>query len=459
MLTRQSNVQKENALSLNLLNSAAKSDYVKNILQELSEPLITRIIEPLQQAVSEVKQYHELSKPHQNAIKKLAEHHSNKERQYARQFYHLSYHEMIEDLRHVDHLLAQFKETLQSVTTHVKTRDDIAKVIKIIVDLGFIYVEFLEKEDEKLFSALKNQLFSSDVENAARVMHTEFDDSQDLWAVTHGVSTGSDDFIKKSEDRDGIGMGSGKSVFKCVDTEKRFLLIAEAYDKARKQDPDSDKLLDFLQSYKIPTTKKTIADTYGDAVFDALLVELNKEPNQRQLKRLANRYAPQGEKLANAEQVPTVATFSGSTARPIITLFLMKGFESEGKYDLDKLQVLANCIAGLFVYAGHHSYSETAEAYNKALDYMLIDGMENNKLSSDIIAKMNAAKEAGLFAEEQLGRYYRYGNYPSFLHAHYRDDVISAKALHQTGLFVQKIQASVGQVNAESIKQMANGYC
>jgi len=75
--------------------------------------------------------------------------------------------------------------------------------------------------------------------------------------------------------------------------------------------------------------------------------------------------------------------------------------KSDGTFDFDLTQMITNCLMAFLVHAGHHSVVEVAECYNRLLDYIAIDHLEQKGPSPTMV--------------ESLLPYFRIGSYHSFL--------------------------------------------
>ena len=102
--------------------------------------------------------------------------------------------------------------------------------------------------------------------------------------------------------------------------------------------------------------------------------------------------------------MPLIASVSGSTARVLTALFDAEAFTQDGMIDLENIQIFSNCVMGFFIRAGHHSFLEVAETYNRAIDFVVLEHADTlrDALDADV--------------PEQYLPYFRYGNYRSFIH-------------------------------------------
>jgi hypothetical protein len=217
-------------------------------------------------------------------------------------------------------------------------------------------------------------------------------------------------------------MEPGKAIFWGVSTEERLRHIAMRYQETKTDSP-----------HRAQEIKQTALKEYGKEIAQILCPETEAK-EAINFKLLANKVAPQSEKLSRDAGVPMIAATSGSLARPVIALMMHDGFYSAGKIDFDKLQIFSNVIAGFFAHAGHHSITEVAETYNKALDFMLRNDKENLpkeiiEIIEDIAAQEQCGELSSAEAAEQLimriNRHYQYGDYETFLHDRYRDSIVS----------------------------------
>ncbi|MFY7698397.1 MAG: hypothetical protein ACOVQX_06285 [Legionella sp.] len=144
-----------------------------------------------------------------------------------------------------------------------------------------------------------------------------------------------------------------------------------------------------------------------------------------------NRVRTWFEKLANQDaldkpSLPLIASPSNATAKVFTMSQGMGLFLQGGQFNLDKAQIFANCVMAYLVYSGHHSFLEVAEIWNRQLDFVAIE--HPKQLPSGVIPSQPTEKRYidDVNVPERKLPYALVGNYSSFLHPSYRDNVIKA---------------------------------
>jgi hypothetical protein len=426
----------ENTFAEEMLAEAAKNEYIKIRLQELANVLKQLVLAPLIKAADQSNSFQELEQNYKkqafgDAIIKLATNQSNERMQYGASMRaaFVSHKEIISDIKNVRTLLTTLNNAISTILK-IETIEGIAVVLKAFVDLGVAYIDWMklpEKNSDK-YNIIKNEVFSSSRELSARITRKEMG-LPDVLSMRCGIGQTSNDLIFKSTVKDFIQVTEpGKSIFFGVSTEQRLKLMRTAYQKhygawlLSKSENDLKK---------IEEIKKNCLKEYGEKAAE-MLFSGDKE-SEIDFKSLAKKLFSQYEKFSIMTDLPMLATTSGSTARPIIALLMKDAFYTENKIDLDKLQVLSNCLAGFMVHAGHHSISEVAEIYNKAIDYMLIHDSQNiPDTMIEIMIKVEEKEKSGELTSDkalawftkEIGYYYVYGNYETFLNSNYRKKVM-----------------------------------
>ncbi|GEM_PF-3735319 len=239
--------------------------------------------------------------------------------------------------------------------------------------------------------------------------------SEKMLAITYGIGTElNKDLVSK--DTEVKGCFSGKAKFFIPSTEKRFEMLINQFDALSNNDSQAkNALADKLNYYGIPLNK---ADRESSSVY-------------------AKRHMPWFKKLSKengTDSLPLIASTSSSTARLLITLLHLDLFNKpDESFDLDKAQIVANCLMGYFVFCGHHSFLEVIEIWNRLLDYMAI--YHADKLPKHIFTANSSHKlyiEAPLV--ERALPYARIGDYRSFLHTQYERIILERAKLYMKSL-------------------------
>ncbi|RDI42722.1 hypothetical protein AQULUS_11620 [Aquicella lusitana] len=459
-------IEIENRLSEAMLRQAADDPRIKKVLSELCVVFQQSVMKPIEIAVSKINNFDALPVYMKQSVQSLAERHSAEEKQYgailADQFAKAS--DITCSIENIKILLGEINNRLLAVQ-RIETVDDIVKVLKLIVDLGNCYAEYFPddlhgSEFKKIFTMLNPSREEYDV----RLRRTELGEKPQL-AISYGIGTQQDkDIVAENMGIQSGGRIAGKAVFAGLSMQKRIELIVQQYDEAKKSydklkleltraeenlalagkenEPPADEKIIKTLSDQCDDLKKALAETEKNKLLPRLkkmqFYGIPLLPHARQpLSEYAARYQTAIEKLAKMDPLnqhttlPLIASVSGSTARPMITLLDVSALITGKGFDFDKAQILANCIMGFFLQAGHHSYLEVAEVYNRVLDYVAIEHPE-------LLPKwmMPALPSAGPYGKsqdmvEKKMPYYVIGDYRSFLHPSYADEVLEKAKLDQ----------------------------
>ncbi|MFI5140464.1 MAG: hypothetical protein ACHQIM_21775 [Sphingobacteriales bacterium] len=422
----------ENDLGRAMLSECAVNNHIKDTLQSLADVLQQKILNPIIEATAIVAHFDEI-KPveFRAAITQLANMHSDQEKQYGgllRSQYQTG-NEITNDITKIHHLLTTLKQTLNNIKETATTADKMAQVIKVIVDLGYGYVEKLPNlrvDHKEPFDLVKSMIWPSPEEMNVRIMREERDKIP-KYATQLGI--GRDDLMPMEEAQKVPHFIAGKSVFLGIDIEERLKITAEEFDRI------NTKLKMALKAQDLVLIKKTSQEhtdflekqsTNFGSLWVAALTNRQDVPegvlkaflamNPGEFQAFAKKFEPASIKLAKSIDSPLVATISGSAARPLIALQHLGAFYTNGKFDHEKAQILANCIMGLFVQAGHHSFLEVAESYNRLIDYIVLEQVE----------MLPEAASQKLIIESILP-YFHAGDYESFLNINYREVIMPYK--------------------------------
>ncbi|HVE44758.1 MAG TPA: hypothetical protein VNC84_06460 [Gammaproteobacteria bacterium] len=385
-------IEVENKLAYNMLEEAVTNADVKRALREISLVLISNVLMPIRQKLSEVRQFSDLPKEYREMLENLAAEHSAEKRQYGAVMPEVRSSQIIlSSMENIQHLIDAQEECLLNIDT-IDTVDKMAVALKIIVELGYTHYEAPESWHHEHFTVINDLISPTREEVDIRVFRSELGEPAQL-ALTHGIGTAASDLGLESA---GQGYSAGKAAFSVVSMETRLKLLCRDYDSTRLA-----KYADKMAYYKIPLNRD------------------EREP----IEVYANRWTTFFEKLIKdprtGKSLPLIASVSRATARVIVTLQDLEALNKpDGSFDFDKAQIIANCIMGFIVYGGHHSIAEVAEVYNRLLDYIAI-------------RKLETTGSTPAMTETRMP-YYRIGDYPSFFNRAYVNHVIKdeTKARH-----------------------------
>lgn len=389
-MLRKDFIEIENHLAYEMLEESLINPNIKQALKDISSLLLFNVLTPIREKLIKVGQFSELPIEYQEIIKNLAAEHTAEKRQYGAVMPEVaSSKDIICSINNIQKFLDAQENVLQNIAK-VNTVDQMAVVLKIIVELGCTYYEAPQTyHHHATFENIKNLIAPSTEEIDIRLFRTELGESP-KFALTYGIGTTEKDLGLQSQ---GEGRIAGKSIFGTVNMKTRLELLCAEFDKTQ-----SVKYADKMAYYKIPLNKN------------------EREP----LEIYAKKWETCFEKLIKEDpktqtSLPLVASVSRATARVIVTLQDLGAFnKSDGSFDFDKAQIVANCIMGFIVHAGHHSTVEVAEVYNRLLDYVAIDNLEKTGTTPEMV--------------ETKMPYYHVGNYHSFFNKPYADKIIEAES-------------------------------
>lgn len=389
-------VYTENRLAYSILREAASNHQIKKNLKEIAAVLITNVLNPMRAIISQAKQFTDINPQHQQLFTEMAAEHSAEKRQYGAVMPEVaSAKDILQSMPKLHELIERQANVLNNIDA-VHSIDDMAIVMKIMVELGYTYYEAKVSEVQSLdindpkykeFKFIQDIIAPNSVELDSRISRAELNESPRL-SLSFGIGTEEDDFVQQCDKR---GRNTGKSVFAAVSMQTRLELICKEYDKTH-----SNQTRAKMQTYQIP---------------------LN--PTERSsLPYYAKRWKSFFEKLVadpiTGETLPLIAGVSRATARLLVTLQHLNAFQkADGHFDFDKLQIIANCIMGFIVHGGHHSLDEVGEVYNRTIDCASIQFLEKKQQPIIPIAKEKNA-------EVKLP-YYHVGNFCSFFHSSIRN--------------------------------------
>lgn len=377
-------IEVENALSYKMLEEAAANTVIKQTLREISLVLISNVLTPIRQKLKEVKQFSDLPKEYQEMLENMAAEHSAERRQYGALMPEIESSQIIlSSMENIQQLIDAQEKYLLNIDK-ISTVDEMAVALKIIVELGYTHYEAPESWHHEHFKTINDFVSTTKEEIDIRVFRSELGEAAQL-ALTHGIGRTATDLGLQSA---GKGYNAGKAAFSTVSMKARLELLCKEYDRTKLA-----KYADKMTYYKIPLDKdeREPIEVY-EKKWETFFEKLIKDPITK-------------------ESLPLIASVSRATTRVIVTLQDLEAFnKQDGSFDFDKAQILANCMMGFIVYAGHHSIVEVSEVYNRLLDYVAIKTLEKTGPTPTMT--------------ETKMPYYRMGNYPSFFNKAYVNHII-----------------------------------
>ncbi len=378
-MLRKNYIEIENELAHKMLKEATTNNDIKKVLLEISVVLIAKVLTPIRQALTETKQFSDLSKPYQEMLENLAAEHSAEKLQYGALMPEVeSSRAILSSMSNMQKLIDAQEKFLLNIEK-ISTIDEMAIALKIIVELGFNYYEAPETWHHDHFDLINNLISPTKEEIDIRVFRSELNEPAKL-ALTHGIGKTEEDLGLKSL---GKGYNAGKAAFSTVSMKTRLELLCKEYDETK-----LEKCADKMAYYKIPLIKseRKPIESYANK-WETFFEKLIKNPESK-------------------ESLPLIASVSRATARVMVTLQDLEAFNKlDGSFDFDKAQIFANCMMGFIVHAGHHSTVEVAEVYNRLLDYVAIEHLGKTGPTPE----MTEAKMP----------YYHVGNHLSFFNKSY----------------------------------------
>lgn len=381
----QSLIEIENHLAIEMLQETLTNATIKQSLKAITKVLIFNVLIPIRTELSQVKQFTDLSLPYQEAIKHLAVEHTAEGRQYGAVMPEVaSSKDIICSIDKIQNLLNAQENAVENIDT-IKTIDQLAVVIKIMIELGCLYYEAPQiYAHHEMFDNLKNMISPDIEEKDIRILRTELGEPP-MFALTYGIGTKDKDLGLQSR---GEGRITGKSIFGTVKMKKRLKLLCAEFDRTH-----AANYAEKMAYYKIPLNKS------------------EREPIEVYAKKWKTCFEKSIKDPLTKISSPLIASVSGATARVLVTLQDLGIFnKSDGSFDFDKAQIIANCLMGFIVHAGHHATVEVAEPYNRLLDYVAINNLEKS-CSKPVMIEKNMP-------------YYHTGNYYSFFNRAYADKII-----------------------------------
>ncbi len=418
MLKKDVRVTFENKLAELLLRESVNNPFIKQTLTKISELVKAEILLPLMQAARK-PQFSDMPIEFQNAITNLAKLHSNTRQQYGALLRHKysDYASILSDMANVRELLTLMHDAL--TVKNQWQEDDVIKLLACITHLSFSYVEHLPslRKNEQEFKKLYDLLWPSPCEIAVRVSREELGQGFQVTSKL-GLRALEKDLTLRTPPMAAstIHYDSGKSFFGAISMLERLKIILRDFEK-----------LTFNLNINEPEEKSNAQQAYQrflenlTAIFGKTFTDklINGEINKENLYTIAQSFTPSTIKLATRENQLLIASLSGTTARILITVCHLGGFKDSKNFSrFDKAQILSNACAIFFMLAGHHSLMEVAAIYNNLIDYFMF-----NKVKT-LPAKFFSKKHSFIPLENYLP--YHKGTVASFLHPHYRDNILQS---------------------------------
>lgn len=394
--------QSESFLAKSMLDEILINQDVKSILGEVADQLRHTVLIHALNAIKNINQFGNFTPSLQTIFNNLAIKHSKDDELIGALLPNYTHEELLQT-PNLGLLLTKIEQTLES--DHIKnttTVQEILSVMKAFDDIGMYYFldDTVKNNNLSEYELIKNMIFLTKEEADMRFVREE-----ECFAITYGIGTEWE--VDLTENNLQGKCCSGKAKYFIPPVETRFQLFMDKFDKAITNNNEQEKarLKNTLNYYGIPLEK-----------------------NKRKLTSAyySKSYQPWFEKLAkdyDGNSLPLIASPSSSTARLFITLLHLNIFDKlDGTFDLDKAQIIANCIMAYFVFCGHHSFLEVTEIWNRALDYLII--YQPTKFPAQLYS---ATYSDDLYINKPIVEralpYARIDNYKSFFHLCYADQV------------------------------------
>lgn len=366
----------ENHIAQQTLQSAVNHPEVKALLFEAAIKLIESVLIPLRRAITDAGSYSALSRDYQKAFYNLAAELSLERHQHGAVLPEIkTSNEILGSAKLMHHMLDECERCLLQLRD-IHSVAEILRVLKVIIQLAYVYHEGPAAWHGEEFAAVSSLVTHTKEESDIRITRPELGEAPML-ALTTGIGQEQRDLALASE---GKGYYCGKSHFGAVGMRARLQLLCQQYDKTK-----LPLFAEALLYYRIPLEASLRKDfnvyvTANETWFE----KLARDPVTKQ-------------------SHPLVASYSHSMSRSLVVMQDFKFFNTpEGRVDLNKAQLFANCILAFLIHAGHHSFFEAAEAYNRFIDYIALK-------TAPLPAPENGCAE-------ELLPYYRVGSYSSFFH-------------------------------------------
>jgi hypothetical protein len=489
-------INEDSAFGKAILTELVKSPNAKQAIAEVGDSIINVVIVPILTKLKKDGAPVELTGEENDVIKQLAEQHSSTGKQWGAVMPHLTQAQIMSSDDQKIALLEKLSQQLSSQAIEdVTTIDEMGLVLKSLVDCSFCYVEKLNSIHSPDFTLIKDTIFPTPEEFAARISRKDLGQKAQS-AIQYGIGTipgvdiaedGNIDAAIKGGDIPIRNHATGKSFFGEVSSQTRAKLVAASHPgmiadlsnsiKQINQTIEAiEKKIQTLPSNADSNEKRELTEEHKKLLEAKSSLELKSNTLILDLKfYTSNATAPKSgiEKLAARDGIanqtgatlPLIATTSGSTGRVLIALEDLGAFTADnGGFDATKAQYVAAGICGAFVHGGHHSVLEVGEAYNRLLDYDAIKEVEKqdtrfeylSKIEGELtedesseLATINAlrAKESG--SVERSKPYYIIGDSGSLIPEDLRPAVIAT----QGALLCTEVSKDFKAALAQSIHQ------
>src|SRR5262249_1530862 len=137
--------------------------------------------------------------------------------------------ELLTSIRSIKEFLDKQEQMLRSID--VDSVDDMAIILKIMVELGYIYYEAPNEWHSKDFGFIKDLISPTTEEIDIRLFRKELG-QEPQFSLSFGIGTDECDLGNQS---DGVGRSTGKSVFGAVSMHARLSQIISDYDKTKSE--------------------------------------------------------------------------------------------------------------------------------------------------------------------------------------------------------------------------------
>lgn len=411
--------QVDSEFGLAVVESVVKFKPCKEALakagEKLNETIVRPILEKLTKHVYKNEEEMIFSNDENQTIEFLIREHSKDGMQWGGCMREHAKKEIAEDNKLKVKLLEKISCYLSFAIEEMDNKNKLAYTMKAITDCCFCYVEYVPSEKKGSdYINLKTKLMPISTELAMRIPYEEV--AFEPHIATSFGSKRENNVIPKTE-RDKIPDSErmdqcGKSQFAGIDFLAligrviwRYVFAHADYEREKDETfsletrqmrlKDLKKWADFMDSFGIPLLEEERRFKLGTVLYTCLRaaachfgetakVVCKISPNAIGSVPPDDRHAaldffrdklPRIQQLALsrpelADQLPLIASSSGTTARTLIALQNMRLFtKNDETFDVEIAQYMAIALCGTLVYGGHHSVLEVGDIYNRLLEY------------------------------------------------------------------------------------------
>ncbi len=440
----------ENSLAITMLAEIAANGKIKSTLDEISTALVSTVLEPIIHAVSDegIDSLTQAPSLIQELVTILAKRYFAAEKPFGAVSPEFATPEDItSSVGNIKRFLNIIKKILNSAID-ISSIDEAHTFLGSMAYLNWFYCDYLDYLHSNEFTNLKDMLWPTPEELDVRITRVDLGEAPQL-AISAGIGTvfGKDLALESQK----IGVVAGKSLWGGLSMEKRFELLTKRFDAALEKykefkdkmselkiqisNADQEKSFVLIDKEKLKKQLEEFKNelkAFKKKEYQPLLLKMQyyKMPLLKNMREPLSTYAKSSEttfqklvKIEKEKSLPLLSSVSGSTARALIAYTDIGCFsKTDGRFDLDKAQIAANCLMAFYIHAGHHSFSETAEIYNRLLDFIAIEHPEQLPLNVISNSPTTSYMDSVDIVERKIP-YYAIGDYRSFFHYSYAEDV------------------------------------